>query len=305
MKKHKKLKITLLMIFALLIVFLVGKKLTKKGGETNNVAIDYGDDNGNTTSNYYPGIIEPEQKYNINLDSERTVESIEVKVGDTVTTGQTLFTYQSKDYSLQIQQGKLEIEGLNSTISNTNDQINELTKERDSASNEVRLQYESQIQDLNSQLKQAELDKQTKQAEIDSLTKKVSASKVVSPIDGTVSSINANSDSGSPFITLLSSGSFRIKAEVDELNLSSLKEGMNVTIKTRVNDKKYTGKITKIDTKSTSSDSKKNQSSDSEESDSSNQASKFYFYVSIDNPDGLIVGQHIYVEPDTKSSEAK
>jgi len=303
MKKHKKLLITLSVILLLIIIALVVRGLLKKKAATNS-AIDFGDDSVIATSNYYPGIIEPEQKYDIKLDSERTIESINVKVGDKVTTGQTLFTYQSKDYSLQIQQAKLEIEGLNASIKNTQDQIAALNQEKVSASTEMKLQYESQIQDLNAELKQSELQKQTKTAEIDSLNKKVASSQVTSPIDGTVSSVNSTTDGSGAFITLLSSGSFRIKANIDELNISSIQEGMKVTIKTRVNDKTYSGKITKIETKSTATENQNQEYGDSE-NNNSNAASKYYFYVSIDNPEGLLIGQHVYVEPDLNTEEGK
>jgi HlyD family secretion protein len=301
MKKHKKLIITVIVLLALIIIGLVVRGILKKKSDSAQ-NIEFGDESVIATSNYYPGIIEPEQKYDINLDSERTIESINVKVGDKVTAGQTLFTYQSKDYSLQIQQAKLEIEGIDASIKNTQDQIAALNQEKASASTEMKLQYESQIQDLNAELKQSELQKQTKSAEIDSLNKKVASSQVTSPIDGTVSSVNSNQTGGGAFITLLSSGSFRIKANVDELNIASIQEGMKATIKTRVDDKTYTGKITKIETKNTV---KENPSNDYEGGEGSNEnsASKYYFYVSIDNPEGLLIGQHVYVEPDMNMTE--
>lgn len=301
MKKHKKLIISLIVLLVLIIIGLVVRGILKKKSDSAQ-NIDFGDESVIATSNYYPGIIEPEQKYDINLDSERTIESINVKVGDKVTAGQTLFTYQSKDYSLQIQQAKLEIEGIDASIKNTQDQIAALNQEKASASTEMKLQYESQIQDLNAELKQSELQKQTKSAEIDSLNKKVASSQVTSPIDGTVSSVNSNQTGGGAFITLLSSGSFRIKANVDELNIASIQEGMKATIKTRVDDKTYTGKITKIETKNTV---KENPSNDYEGGEGSNEnaASKYYFYVSIDNPEGLLIGQHVYVEPDMNATE--
>ena len=273
----------------------------KKSASDSSATIDdYGEDNGETNL-ICSGIIEPEQTYNINLDSERTVDSIEIKVGDHVTAGQTLFTYQSKDYSLQIKQANLEIENLNDSINSYKSQIEDLKKEKANASAEMALSYDSQIQDLNQQMKQANLEIQTKKAEVDSLNKKVNSSKVISPIDGIVSSVNANAQGSGPFITLLSSGTFRVKTNIDEMNVGNVKEGMTVTIKTRTGKKKYTGKISKVETNNPSSEN----NSPDETADNQNTpqgASKYYFYVSIDNPEGLIVGQHVYVEPDLNSA---
>lgn len=306
MKKHKKRIIIILIVClalaALLLVFFLKKRSGNSASSDTGLIGDYGSDDTIEGKTLYAGVIEPEQSYNINLDSDRTVESIDVKAGDTVTAGQKLFTYQSKDYSLQVQQDQLEIQGYSETIKSCQDQITDLTKQKAAASADMKLQYDSQIQDLTSQMKQAKLDQQTKQAEIDSLNKKISSSTVTSPIDGIVSKVATGSaSSDGSFITILSDTTFRIKATVDELNVGSLKEGMAAKITTRVNDKEYTGKITKIDTKSTADNG--NSGTDSSDSKNSNTpASKYYFYVSIDNPDGLIVGQHVFVEPETDDS---
>jgi HlyD family secretion protein len=306
MKKHKKLIISLIVLClaaaALLCVFFLKHRSGHSGSSDSDVIDDYGSDDTIAGKTLYAGVIEPEQSYNINLDSDRTVESIDVKAGDTVTAGQKLFTYQSKDYSLQVQQDQLEIQGYADTIKSCQAQITDLTKQKAAASADMKLQYDSQIQDLTSQMKQAKLDQQTKQAEIDSLNKKISSSTVTSPIDGIVSKVATGSaSSDGSFITILSDTTFRIKATVDELNVGSLKEGMAAKITTRVNDKEYTGKITKIDTKSTADNG--NTGTDSSDSENSNTpASKYYFYVSIDNPDGLIVGQHVFVEPESEDS---
>lgn len=299
MKRHKKLIIGIIVIaIASILLFFSLKR--KKSNDSYNTIDEYGSDSEIPGKNLYSGIIEPEQSYNINLDSDRTVESINVKAGDNVTAGQTLFTYQSKDYSLQVQQANLEIQGYGDTIKSCQDQLNELNKQKAAAaSDNMKLQYDSQIQDLTSQLKQAQLDQQTKQAEIDSLKKKISSSIVTSPIDGIVSKVASSSSSDGSFITILSNTSFRIKARVDELNVGSLKEGMKVSISTRVNNKTYSGKITKIDTQATASDNTTSEYMGDSDSGQTDKASNYNFYVSIDNPEGLFVGQHVFVEIDT------
>lgn len=302
-KKHRKLIITVVVILILAIVaggvywFIVkGKKSSSKhiSGADSNF------DAGNadlSASTIFTGVVEPEQSHDIKLDSDRQIDKILVQKGDSVKVGQQLFTYKTEDLSLQIEQGKLELSASNDSVTDLQNQINSLNDEKAKATDDAsKLQYASQIQDITTQLKQAELNVKTKQAEIDSLSKKVSSSIVTSPIDGIITNINAsnNSTDNSAFMTILSSNAYRVKGTVDELNISMLAAGTPVTFRSRVNDKTWTGKITKVDTESTVQNNNQNMGS----SDTSNtqQASKYNFYASVDSPDGLIIGQHLYVE---------
>ena len=66
----------------------------------------------------------------------------------------------------------------------------------------------------------------------------------------------------------------------------------------RVDDTTWTGTITKVDTdnpvQNASSDYYDDESADSDTTTSS----KYNFYVSLDESEGLMLGQHVYIEPD-------
>jgi HlyD family secretion protein len=302
-KKHKKLIIAIVVILILAIIAGGTYWFLAKGKKSGSEYIGGGNGNfdaGNadlSAATMFSGVVEPEQSHDIKLDSDRQVDKILFQKGDTVKAGQQLFTYKTADLSLQIEQGKLELSASNDSVTDLQNQINSLNAEKAKATDDAsRLQYASQIQDLTTQLKQAELNVKTKQAEIDSLNKKVSSSIVTSPIDGIITNINASTTStdGSAFMTILSSNAYRVKGTVDEMNVSMLAAGTPVIFHSRINDKTWTGKITKVDTESTVQNNNQNMGM----SDSSNtqQASKYNFYASIDSPDGLIIGQHLYVE---------
>ena len=57
--------------------------------------------------NRYMGVVQPQETVEINADSERTISEILVEVGDEVTEGTPLFTYDTEDLSLELEQTKL------------------------------------------------------------------------------------------------------------------------------------------------------------------------------------------------------
>ena len=81
-------------------------------------------------NNRYSGVVEPQETLEINKDSERKVKEVYVSVGDEVEEGTVLFSYDTEELQMQIDQAKLEMEGIANDISNSNAQIAELQKEK-------------------------------------------------------------------------------------------------------------------------------------------------------------------------------
>ena len=318
-KKNKKKRLIIVIIIlaaaAAIIIFFYMKK--KKSGSEEISDYPIYDDTGeiDASSNYFAGVIEPEESKYVDADSDREIDEVFVSQGDSVHTGDQLFSYKTKDVSLQIEEAKLELEGYDTTIADSKQQITDLTAQKAKAVQEalndkqptasIEYQYDSEIQSLNTAIKQAELSKKKTKAQIDDLNRKVANTIVTSPIDGTISNISTTTGTGGSghFITILSSGSYRVKGTVDEMNVSMLSAGMPVIIHSRVDDTKtWTGSITKIET-----DSASNSQSDSmsmygygvSSNDVSSQgASKYTFYASLDTTEDLLLGQHVYVEID-------
>lgn len=302
--KRKKIIIAVMILAAVavccLVIFLVRRRAGTDSSSSDDTVYD-SSDVPSEVSNYYSGVVEPVNSWDITRDSDRELKEIYVKEGDSVKVGQQLFAYKTEDVSLQVQQANLELQDYDSQIAGVQTQINQLNSQMAAAPADQKLEYSSQLTDLNSQLKQLQLNKKIKQAEIDNLNKKVSDSVVTSKIDGVVKKINNSSDSTGAFMTILSTDQYRVKASVDENNVSSLSEGQSVVIHSRTNqDQTWTGKIAQIRKDTTENASSSDDSSyltDGSSDSETQTATKYPVYITLDSSDGLLIGQHVYVEP--------
>lgn len=260
-------------------------------------------------SNRYNGVVESQDTYEVKVDSERTVKEIKVEVGDEVKEGDVLLTYDTSDLSTQIKQAKLELEGMQDEIDNYNSQIASLSADRDKAADADKFEYTTQIQTLQNNIQQSKYNMESKQLEIEKFQKKMDDSSVTSKVDGVVKTINEKQvDSNGntvPFMTVLETGDYRVKGSIDEQNVWTLSEGQTVIIRSRVDDTTWSGSISKIDTENPESNSDSSMYMSSSSDSSSQSASKYPFYVKLDSADGLILGQHVYVELDEGQDEPK
>ncbi|MBR5429292.1 MAG: efflux RND transporter periplasmic adaptor subunit [Firmicutes bacterium] len=279
-----------LLAAALLLLWprLHGAGNTQEWAETEYVEV--------ASANYFNGVIEPQQTWDIQKDASREVAQVYVSVGQSVTVGQQLFAYATDELSLQLKQARLELDGINNEIDGYGAQISELTAQREQAGSDQQLEYTVQIQEMQSSRQQAELNRQMKQMEIDNLLKSIDSAVVTSTMDGVVKQINiASAEPDQPFMTVLASGAYQVKGTVDEMNVWALYEGMAVNIRSRVDETQvWPGTISRIDTENTVSS---NQNVYNDGSTSENQATRYYFYVALNTSDQLLLGQHVYIEP--------
>ena len=99
------------------------------------------------------------------------------------------------------------------------------------------------------------------------------------------------------FMSILSTGKYRIKGKISEQNIGELQPGMDVTVRARNNQEEiWKGSVDVIDTEKPESSSQSEMYSGS---DSSARATKYPFYVTLETSDGLMLGQHVYIEPGT------
>ncbi len=297
MAKPGKKKFIIAGVVAVIVLVVVILVVKLRGAGTTEGEVDYGDAGGMefTASNYYNGIIEPQETWEIKKDADRSIAEVYVEEGDQVTAGEKLFAYKTDDVSMQIQQAKLELESIGNEISDVQSQIDELNRQKAGAAEDQQLEYTLQIQELQTSQKQSALNKKTKQVEIDTLQKSMDNAVVTSKMDGVVKNISTSSDS-EVYMTILATGAYQVKGSIDELNVGSISEGMSVGIHSRVDDTKtWDGTITKIDTENAQQD--QNQSMYYDGGSSDQQASKYYFYVSLTTGEDLLLGQHVYVEP--------
>jgi HlyD family secretion protein len=256
---------------------------------------------GISGNNRYSGVIEPQESWDVNKDEGRTVAEVFVEVGDEVAEGAQLFSYDVEELDLQLEQQKLELEGIDNEISDYNSQIADLQKEKASAPADQQLDYTTRIQSLQTSIKQSEYNRRSKEAEMEKTKKSMENSVVTSKIAGVVKAIN-DSDSDEygnrlPYMTILATGEYQVKGAVNEQNRGMISEGLPVIVRSRVDEElTWSGSITKLDTENTISNNNNGYYSDS--SDEMTTSSKYPFYVALDSMDGLILGQHVYIELD-------
>ena len=126
-------------------------------------------------------------------------------------------------------------------------------------------------------------------------------------MEGEVKSVNPNGgtdDRGNalPLISIVQTGGFRVKGYVNESNASVLNEGAKVVIRARTGNQTWSGAITSIDWNNPAQSGGSNYY-DGGSSDTGT-SSKYPFYVELDSSDGLLLGQHVYIEPDLGQSDS-
>lgn len=256
-------------------------------------------------SNRYNGTVESQDVYDINVDANNTIKEICVEVGDSVEEGQELVIYDTQEIELQKKQAELELESIKNEIANYNRQIATLKTERDKVEESEKFSYTTEIQSLENSIEQSNFDLESKQLEIDKYKEQMENASVVSKVSGVVREINesgtdANGNTAA-FMKIMKTGGYRVKGNIDETNVWTIADGQEVLIRSRVDEAQtWSGYISKVDTENTESNDSDNYGSDGGES-----ATKYPFYVELASSEGLLLGQHVYIELDIGQDEEK
>jgi len=255
----------------------------------------------------FPGIVVSENVTEINKDSDKVVADVYVKEGDDVVEGQELFAYDMDQLQLALDKQKLELEQLKATIENYKDQIEDLRRDEANSWGSDKLQYTIQIQSMEVDLKEAELNLTAKEKEVAQNEAMLENVAVVSPVTGRITGINENGydNYGNPlaYITIQQAGSFRIKGTLGELQRGGIMEGSRMKIVSRTDENVFWyGTVTLVDYESPSQGNE-NDIYIGGNVDSMSSSSKYPFYVELESSDGLLLGQHVYLELDTGEEE--
>ena len=265
----------------------------------NSVASITGMDMG--TNPRYAGVVEPQQTYDVTKDESKTVAEVLVAEGDQVQPGTPLFRYDTEEMQLTLEQAELDLEGISNQISTLKNQLSDLEKEKKKASKDEQYSYTVQIQSVELQIKNEEYNSTVKKSEIDKLKSSLENAEVYSEVEGVVKEVNVNGGTDItgqplPFISILSSGEYRVKGTISELNLGSLYQGQAVIVHSRVDESQtWTGLVDTIEMEPTDD---RNNNMYYMSGDTGQRSSRYNFYVTLDSLEGLILGQHVYIEPD-------
>lgn len=262
--------------------------------------------------NRYSGIVEPQETLDIQKSSEKTIKDVLVKVGDSVSVGTPLFTYDTDEITLKLNQAQLDLESLNNDINALYAQISTLEKEKANASADDKLQYTTDILSAQNDVRRAEYNKKSKLVEIEQIKKSLANATVTSEIAGIIKSINENgtdpySGQTLPFITILATGEYRVKGKVTEQNMQFISEGTPVIIRSRMDENKtWNGTISKIETNSQDTGNANGGVVYYGGGGNSGETSTSYpFYVELESAGDLMLGQHVFIEPDLGQSDKK
>lgn len=301
----------------------------------------------------YAGIVTSGNVTAVKRQNGRQIANVAVKVGDQVTAGQLLFTYDVESTQNDLDRMTLELQQLQNTITARTAERNQLAADKKKAKADEQLDYTLKIQDADTDIREAQYNLGLKQKEIDRTKSLLTDLSVSAPVSGTVTSVGSDSSSGddtesdggneselssdeeyeeagtdsgisaddsessdgtdtsgadsstesgsSTFIKIEETGVLRVKGRINEENLGTVSKGMPMVIRSRTDDtKSWKGTVTSVQTTPSSND---NQNGYYGYTDDMTQSSKYPFYVKLDQPEGLMIGQHVYLEADIGQTE--
>ena len=316
--KKKVLRISLIGLGILVlsgVVFLIlntffGNKLSKEKVYVDSVKtlVILGDVSG--AMNRYAGIVEPQDTWNIQKSSDKKVKEIFVQEGQSVDKGTKLFSYDVEDTQMNLEQARLEVERIQTDITSMQSQLTTLRQESAQANADDRLDYTIQIQSTEASIKKSEYELRSKSAEVTKLEKSIANAVVESKMKGVVQKINSDDDSSSDasssdsnvLMSILATGEYRVKGTISEQNVYTIEAGAKVIVRSRTDSKAmWKGTLQAVDTEKPTSKS----SDDTGSTESAAQSSTYPFYVQLSSSDGLILGQHVYIESDVGQADQK
>lgn len=256
--------------------------------------------------NGFNGVVVAQQSKEIKKDANKVIKDILVKQGDEVKADTVLFNYDVEQMNVEKQKAALEIERMNNEIINNQNQINNLVNEQASVDASQKFALSLEIQSLQTQIQETQYNIKAKQVELDQITKSLENSNVVAGIAGIVQSIALDGvdqmGNALPLMTILQTGNYRIKGNVNEMNMGEVQPGTSVIIRSRVNkDKTWLGTVDSIEMNNPSQDG----NMAGMPSDEMAQSSSYPFFIQLENTDGLFLGQHVYIEINQGQTEVK
>ena len=238
-------------------------------------------------------------------DADKTVLEVLVAEGDMVRAGDVLFSYDTEAMRLSLDKLVLELESLQNSITAARSQIRDLETQRSKASSDQQLSYTLEISAREADIREAEYNIALKEKEIEAMEASMENTEVTSPISGRVMSVGdpdgANPNAGGEseaFVTVMDVSAYRVQGNISELNRYSLAEGTRVLVRSRMDDALvWYGVVSLIDWENPVTNTGDNYYYYGGV-DEMTSSSKYPFYVTLDSTEGLLLGEHVYIETD-------
>ncbi len=260
----------------------------------------------------YGGVVEAKNVIEVNPDKDLTVKECFVSAGDKVEAGAPLFSYDVASMEITHQQLTLDIQGLENDIRTGNEKLEKLKTKLARARENQKLELQTEIQAQELDLRKKAYELSNKQKEFEAIEQLLENTVVYSPVMGTVRSVKSSDSTGgqdyygegtqsSAYITIVAGNDYCVKGTVSEQTIHTLQEGMPVRITSRVDDSRWQGRIYKINTEEAKQSGSRYYYYDG----GGEQASKYEFFVELDTSEGLLMGQHVYIEPGAGDDDAE
>lgn len=263
----------------------------------------------------YAGKVVSGETAELKKDADKTVLEVYVEEGDMVKAGDVLFSYDTEAMQLSLDKLYLDRESYENTIAAAENEIAELESQRSKAGSSDQLSYTLQIDARRADIREAEYNMALKDKEIETMEASMQKTEITSPIDGRVMSAGSADDTGDltggmggdtasdAFVTVMDVSSYRVEGHINELNRGAITEGMRVIVRSRTDASRiWTGVIDSIDWEKPVSNTSGNNFYYGD-TDDMTSSSKYPFYVVLDSTDDLLLGQHVYIEPDLGQAE--
>ena len=247
----------------------------------------------------FAGVVTAQGETEIKADSNSKVASVKVSVGDEVAEGQPLFTYDTAQASMDLERARLDLERMKNALADKEKEKAEYEQTASTLYGEELKTYQLMIREANADIVEQKYNISTKNMEIDRLAAALKNVTVNSPVSGVVKAINENGSydemgNPKPFMTIVQTGGYRVKGYVNENNASALQMGMDVLLRSRVSDAVWHGTINEVDWNNPAQGNNNYYGG----GDDTTQSSKYPFYVTLNDSEGLLLGQHVFIEPD-------
>lgn len=257
-----------------------------------------------------PGIVVSQGTKEIYKADDRKIRECRVSQGDKVKKGDVLFVYDTDEMKLKIDKGVLEIEKMKQELDGYKKKIETLKKEKQKKGKQNSGSYDIEIKELELDITAQEFQIEQKIKDQASLTESMGDPVVVSPVDGFIKKINASDSSDSDdladttssdaYIIIEEAGNYRIKGKAagNDLLQRAADPETKVKIISRIDpEKTWEGKLQAEGSDGAAQNNAVVNADDTEDTeDTDTDGENSYFYVSLDNSEGLMMGQHVILE---------
>ncbi|EJR54532.1 efflux transporter, RND family, MFP subunit [Bacillus cereus VD107] len=239
----------------------------------------------------FAGEVIPNGMETISFDPTKGTFELAVQKGDEVKKGQLLLKYNDSTVKQGVTEAEMQKRIAQKEVTLQQKQIDvakqKLKKDKNAGlPGEAINASEIEVQQLESQLEMKKFEVEKADEMITVAKEKLNTLSVTSPADGVIDDIVKISDekSGMSGITLRHAGPFKVKGQLSEYELASVKVGQEVTVSSKtVAGKTWTGKVTEIG------------STPLKSMDENKTVSNYPFAVTLDNSEELQNGFHVYV----------